>query len=135
LHKIERIKKLQRYVNQSLEALTLGDWQVTVLRDPPDDAPDRETSASIKTLEAYRVADMRVSARFFTLPRHEQRQAVAHELTHLWFARLGVVCEHAIKLAPGAQEFFEASYTDAEEYAVEQISRLLVPRLALPPRF
>lgn len=120
---------LERYFRECAAILNLDEWLIRVEAEllPSDDSAD----AMIQPQEQYRVADVRVSAAFLKKTPAEQREDVAHELGHLWTARMDRACEY-LDGADTKVKMFKQVHADAEEYAVEQIARFISSALPLP---
>lgn len=126
-------QKLAAYVRTLAATMGLERWTVAVETEPCAE----ENAATITPGPEFYVASMRVSADFFEKTREDQRDTIAHELTHLWLWRFEEV--HALMRAAvrgkGRIALLEQSYEQAEEYAVDGISRAWAQRLPLPPSF
>ena len=126
-------QRLEAYVRTLQGAMGLDGWKVAVEVEPCGE----ENDATITPGAEYYTASMRVAADFFSKSREGQRDVNTHELTHLWHWRFSEVHDilRASVRGKGRMAVLEQSYEQAEEYAVDGISRAWAQRLPLPPSF
>lgn len=136
---IPRWRFWQKYVDQAVQDVGLGEWRITVQKEY---SKSTEFIAWIVPNVPYRFATLSFAKAFFKLPPSEQRAIIAHELTHLWWATKNHIMDEMEKHVRGVVSvrawdqiqwnLWDKQLCDAEEYGVEQISRLLMHAMTLP---
>mgnify|MGYP000874313391 CR=1 FL=1 len=123
-------QRLGAYVATLASMMGLERWRVDVETEPCAE----ENAATITPGSEFYTASLRVAADFFDKPREEQRDTITHELTHLWLWRFEEVHDlmRAAVRGKGRVSLLSQSYEQAEEYAVDGISRAWAQRLPLP---
>ena len=121
---------VEAWFRKSLKIVGLSDWKVTFRDELPEADEDGIPLACIFCFEKYRTAEVLLSKEFWELSRAEQRATLAHELCHLFWARADSISEQLQgELSPRLYGMWKRNLGDAEEYCVEQMSRLLCERL------
>jgi len=71
---------LARYIRDCADIVGLRDWEVVL-----DDGycEDDDIAAHVYSVRERRIAHITVAENFITMPAHEQRHVIAHELVHV----------------------------------------------------
>jgi hypothetical protein len=131
----ERHRYWSAYIAELADRMLLGHWDIDLSRKNPDD-PD--AGAGVDFLHGRHKATICLHKRFDDYPRAEQRHIVVHELAHLHLAPLryhltyqlggGNDCEQQQRVR------VEAGHTTHEEFAVDDLARIIAPSMPLPPK-
>lgn len=125
----DRTELVQDWLADSLGRLSLSHWHVKVLKEP---APSDCYADIDPHAQAYR-ATLRLSHDFWVQTPEEQRNTLAHELSHLLLARLDQMAEK-LEQSNGAVWYsaWEPQWDDATERVADTVGLLLSPLLELP---
>jgi hypothetical protein len=106
----------------------LRDWTFEIVDGNPDPA---DAIATCEPIEGRRIARLRFSVRFESLPVTEKRHAVVHELVH---AHLAQFTDDAHSFAKGSTGYAVAwpMALRSLEYAVDGLAEALAPTMPLP---
>lgn len=115
------------YVSQLANLMGLGDWEITVSANAPD-----EDYATVNPVYGQRKALLALDPEWASLTRSTLRWVLVHELVHLHLARLKVGVENYLgrlveEMRPAAQEALNSEV----EYAVDAIATAWARRLPL----
>lgn len=119
---------VEQYLRACAAQMGLGAWEISF-----DERGDIEDGfeANIKTTE-NQCAIIALSRKFWTHPADIQQRILVHEICHLYFDRLrehvDVIETH---LAPATFRIFADAHENAEEHAVETLTRVFAK--ILPP--
>ena len=120
---------LREWVAEAQVLLGVDSWELTIV----EAASDVDAWADIDAHAQQPTADLRVSHDFWAQTPEKQRLILTHELLHLVLARYARVTETLEEsLGKLAWAVFEPQLEDAEERAIEHLTRILAPYLALP---
>lgn len=127
----ERIKHIQPYWEEVSVKLGLGDWDLRIMWEPPGDP---EAEAAVERITGQKVARIYLADGFFDNDPEGQRNTVIHELLHCHLRPMwegyGLM---AVVLGRVEWEMFQRAMQNAEELAVDNISRGIGGRFGLPP--
>lgn len=131
--KPSREDKVQDWINLALIQMGIGDWRVEYSSERCADCDDGNILACIHPDDRYRAAGLKLADCFWETDRYAQRETLAHELCHLFTARLIDVITKAKKDLPiQVYSLWRSQVNDAEEFAVDAMARALAPTLPLP---
>lgn len=125
MHDFER-EALAKHIETCLGILKLSDWQITISNAPCA----KGFKAEIKADEEYRIATIYLAPNFFERPATERDEVIAHEICHLFLARCAACLDDLEShLSAPVYELLCAQFKKSEEYAVEMVSRAILPTL------
>lgn len=119
------------YLRQLQLDMDLSHWDLTI---DWDEQCDEDCDAQVSTVEGRYTAVLWLHDRFFLLSRAEQRRVLVHELLHMHTAGVMTASRLGMKhLTKDTKAWVMAFVRDAEEHAVDALSRVVGTHLALPP--
>lgn len=119
------------YLNQLKLDCGLTHWELSV---DWDEQCEDDCDAQVSTVEGRYTAVLWLHDRFFTLARSEQRRVLTHELLHLHTAGVMTAARLGMKnLTKDTKTWVMGYVRDAEEHAVDALSRVVGTHLGLPP--
>lgn len=125
------IDRLSPWFAEMSVALHLGHWEIRV---PYETRPDDNMNASIERVYGQNVARIFLSDAFLEDSPEEQRETYTHELLHCHFRQIIEIRDGmSVVLGLPAFAIFDQQMKNAEEWAVDGISRAIAPLLPLPP--
>ena len=120
---------LRGWVTDAQVFLSIDTWEITVV----EAASDVDAWADIDPHPQAFTAELRVSHDFWAQTPERQRTILLHELLHIVLARYSRVAETLEEpLGKLAWSVLEPQLEDAEERAIEHLTRIIAPYLALP---
>jgi len=120
---------LRGWVTDAQVFLSIDNWEITVV----EAASDVDAWADIDPHPQAFTAELRVSHDFWAQTPERQRTILLHELLHIVLARYARVAETLEEpLGKLAWAVLEPQLEDAEERAIEHLTRIIAPYLALP---
>lgn len=133
----ERHRYWSAYIAECQKRMLLADWNVVLARKPC--APG--AAATVDARAPARHVLISLSENFDGFPRAGQRHAIVHELVHVHLAQLiGGAWRTLRRSYDGHQEdesvmrVFLHSLSAPEEYAVDDLARIIAPTMPLPPK-
>jgi hypothetical protein len=128
-----RRKYWQSYIADLQGRMLLGNWDI-VLRPEPPPAGDY-AGAQVVFRDSTREVRMYLSGKFDGFTRTEQRRCIVHELVHVHLFplayHLGIQCgSHESEKVE--RECIECGHGSHEEFAVDDLARIIAPHMPLP---
>lgn len=130
----ERHKFWESYIRDVQKRMLLAHWNVVLEREPTD-IPG--ACASVEILDGRHEARIRLREGFDRYTPVEQRHFVVHELVHLHLAPLAYHLERQGGWKKGEEnerERISRGHSSHEEYAVDDLARIIAPSMPLPPK-
>jgi hypothetical protein len=112
--------------------MLLADWEIKLRRDP-----EPVGGASVVLIPGRRSARIRLNGRFGSYTRAVQRHSIVHELVHCHLSPLGYHMGRQLHDHPDEEQMrvrWKLGHSSHEEYAVDQLARIIAPRMPLPPK-
>jgi hypothetical protein len=129
----ERHRYWSVYIADVQRRMLLADWKVVLSGKPPEAL---KAWAAVERIPGQHLAYIHLSDGFDKLTRTEQRHSVVHELVHL---HLAPVMFHIERQTGGADNdqwkaAIECAHITHEEYAVDDLARIIAPHMPLPSK-
>lgn len=122
--------KVTDYVQACLPLLRLDGWIIYISESLIN--PSEASCARIKTIAGKREAILELSQYFYDADPEEQRIVVAHELIHVIVDSMETVLYNAAEhMGPVLFPFVSKCFRDAEEVAVDELSKVIAPLLPI----
>lgn len=128
-----QIEAVGAWMRETMDLLQLRDWSLLVMPDPPEGADGEEAWATV-TCTPYRQSELRVSADLLRCHASVIERALVHEIVHMYHAdMMEAVWEVADKAEPGCFDIGQLVLVRYVERMVDQVARVLVEHVDLPP--
>jgi hypothetical protein len=129
----ERHRYWSAYIADVQKRMLLGHWYIALNQKPSENG----SAASVSPRDGAHEALIWVSAGFDSYTRDAQRHAIVHELLHLHLAPLRYHLEMQGGRKKGEENVrarIERGHVSHEEYAVDDLARIIAPHMPLPPK-
>jgi hypothetical protein len=129
----ERHAYWSAYIADVQKRMLLAHWDIVLDRRSSENG----SGASVTPRDGAHEAHIWVSAAFDSYTRDTQRHCIVHELVHLHLAPLGYHLEMQGGRKKGEENVrarIERGHTSHEEYAVDDLARIIAPHMPLPPK-
>jgi hypothetical protein len=129
----ERHKFWESYLHDLQKRMLLGHWKLILWRKRPSGA-DENAAAGVVCQGSGHQAFIFLNEEFDAATRTEQREVIVHELVHL---HLFPMRDHLHKQFgdwTDAWPVLRDAHLSHEEYAVDDLARIIAPSLPLPPK-
>jgi hypothetical protein len=137
----DRHRYWSAYIADVQGRMLLRNWNVVLEREAVKQPrvhhadADEAVAASVDCLPGRREATVKLHERFDDYSRAEQRHIVVHELLHLHLAGMKT---HLVKQfgdwEGGVRLTLYNAHISHEEYAVDDLARIIAPSMPLPPK-
>jgi hypothetical protein len=123
-------KRLGTYARWIANEIELRDWTIVISDDPPSN-PDH--IACMNCVYGRKRANIHVAADFWTTTPEDQRQAICHELVHIFLKPLEFNLNNVEQpLGTTAFHLLSEAHRDLAEYAVDALADAIAKHLPLP---
>lgn len=113
--------------------MDLRDWTITMESEPPADA---HNAGEVDFTYGRKIAKVRVHPRFSTDGPEWQRYVLVHELVHvILYPMVSAACDGAEAMSQSSFKVMWSNLRSQQEYAVDQLARLLAPLYPTLPEF
>jgi hypothetical protein len=128
----DRHRYWSAYIADVQGRMLLADWRITLSRKPTDHP---HVGASVDCVPGQHVADVWLNKDFDHYLRATQRHIVVHELVHLHLSKLEFhLFTQTRDLGEHEKASIEQGHKSHEEYAVDDLARIIAPHMPLPPK-
>lgn len=131
----ELIRRARRYTRKIQPLMRLADWEIEISDEPAESHDHHDAYAVIFLQNDKKEAIIYLGDAFFECPRWRKSQSLVHELTHCHLTEMtDAVKQMATHLSPDVEKALREWYRVAEEYGVDQLAKVLFPRLPKFPK-
>src|ERR1700722_1209709 len=115
--------------------MLLADWNIELRREPLSGKLDEIAAAGVSSIGGRRLGRIWLRRDFDDFTRAEQRHFIVHELIHCHLAPLRYYMDRQhCQQTEEVQSVLRAAHTSHEEYAVDDLARIIAPHMPLPPK-
>lgn len=124
----KQLDALQAWIDEAQPIMGLQGWKITAAAEPPGvDAEDDDAYAGTYVFDNADTARIHLGDAFWEETVDEQRTTLAHEMVHIIVNRRADFARDRM-----TRETDRATHRQLEEIAVENLARVIAPRLPLP---
>jgi hypothetical protein len=110
--------------------MKLRDWEIRLHHEPCE--PD--ANAGVVCTLGQKLATIRLCDDFDGHTRTQQRNAIVHELVHVHLVPMRHGLGEIVNEQGAVGSVIVIAHRSHEEYAVEDLARIIAPHMPLPPR-
>lgn len=127
----ERHRYWSAYIADLQGRMLLADWWIELSRKP---LMIENAKAAVQAMGPKREAMIWLAADFDESSRSWQRHYIVHELVHCHFHPLFTQFEAQCCADKGIARTLQIAHRSHEEYAVDDLARIIAPHMPLPPK-
>jgi hypothetical protein len=126
----ERHRYWSAYIADLQGRMLLADWEVHLEHEPCGPC----AAASVRCVEGQKNAYIRLRDDFDDHARTEQRKTIVHELVHLHLVPMRHGLGEIVNEQGAVGSVIVIAHRSHEEYAVDDLARIISPTMPLPPK-